>query len=186
MSYEEVPKRQGSFMIAKLGTGSAYVAVLAAIFVAAAIPASHAQVLTPRPPTARQTITLRLGHLDVFTVERPFKTIVVGDPKVVDTQAVTDRSIIITPQSEGETTLLFLDEHNEPLNYLAITVDVAGPGRVKIHNKALLNSYTSYRCTSNGCQYVDETTVREPAPLPRGHSDQTSRDASPTPTTRRP
>ena len=39
MSYEEVPKwQQRSFMIAKLGTGSAYVAVLAAIFVAAAIP----------------------------------------------------------------------------------------------------------------------------------------------------
>ena len=88
-------------MIVKLGTGSAYVAVLAAIFVAAAIPASHAQVMTPRPPTARQTITLRLGHLDVYTIARPFKTIVVGDPKIVDTQAVTDRTIIITPQSRG-------------------------------------------------------------------------------------
>jgi Flp pilus assembly secretin CpaC len=159
-------------MIAKLGTGSAYVAVLAAIFVAAEIPASRAQVLTPRPPAARQTITLRLGYLDVFTVARPFKTIVVGDPKVVDTQAVTDRSIIITPQSEGETTILFLDEQNEPLNYLSINVDVAGPGRIKVHNKALLNSYTSYRCTSNGCQYVDETTVKEAAPLPRGHTSQ--------------
>ena len=170
-------------MIAKLGTGSAYVAVLAAIFVAAPIPASRAQVLQPRPPAARQTITLRLGHLDVFTVARPFKTIVIGDPKVVDTQAVTDRSIIITPQSEGETTILFLDEQNEPLNYLSINVDVAGPGRIKVHNKALLNSYTSFRCTSQGCQYVDETTMREPAPLPRGYPDQATRDATPTPTT---
>ena len=169
-------------MIAKLGTGSAYVAVLAAIFVAAAIPASHAQVMTPRPPTARQTITLRLGHLDVYTIARPFKTIVVGDPKIVDTQAVTDRTIIITPQAEGETTILFLDEQNEPLNYLSINVDVAGPGRVKVHNKALLNSYTSFRCTSQGCQYVDETTMREPAPLPRGY-DQPTRDATPTPIT---
>ena len=159
-------------MIAKLGTGSACVAVLAAIFVAAAIPASHAQVMTPRPPTARQTITLRLGHLDVYTIARPFKTIVVGDPKIVDTQAVTDRTIIITPQAEGETTILFLDEQNEPLNYLSINVDVAGPGRVKVHNKALLNSYTSFRCTSQGCQYVDETTMREPAPLPRGPTSQ--------------
>jgi Flp pilus assembly secretin CpaC len=172
-------------MIAKLGNGSAYVAILAAIFVAAAIPASHAQVLQQRPPAARQTITLRIGHLDVFTVARPFKTIVVGDPKVVDTTAVTDRSIIITPQSEGETTILFLDEHNEPLNYLSITVDVAGPGRIKVHNKALVTSYTSYRCTSNGCQYVDELTSQEAAPLPRGHTsqkqqqqiDQTTREA---------
>src|SRR5262245_52060187 len=114
-------------MIAKLGTGSACVAVLAAIFMVAAISASHAQVMVPRAPTARQSITLRLGHLEVFTVARPFKTIVVADPRVVDTQAVTDRSIIITPQGEGETTILFLDESNEPLNYLAITVDVAGP-----------------------------------------------------------
>ena len=155
-------------MITKLGTGCACVAVLAAIFVAAAIPASHAQVMTPRAPAARQTITLRLGHLDVYTVERPFKTIVVGDPKVVDTQAVTDRTIIITPQTEGETTILFLDEHNEPLNYLAINVDVAGPGRVKIHNQKLLNEYTSFRCTSQGCQYVGETKISEPALLPRG------------------
>ena len=170
-------------MIAKLGTGSAYVAVLAAIFVAAPIPLSRAQVLQPRPPAARQTITLRLGHLDVYTIARPFKTIVVGDPKIVDTQAVTDRTIIITPQAEGETTILFLDEQNEPLNYLSITVDVAGPGRIKVHNKALLSSYTNYRCTSDGCQYVNELTVTEPAPLPRGHSDQTTRDATPTPTT---
>ena len=159
-------------MITKLGTGCACVAVLAAIFVAAAIPASHAQVMTPRAPAARQTITLRLGHLDVYTIARPFKTIVVGDPKIVDTQAVTDRTIIITPQAEGETTILFLDEHNEPLNYLAINVDVAGPGRVKIHNKAQLNSYMSFRCTSQGCQYVDETSMREQAQLPRGQTSQ--------------
>ena len=91
----------------------------------------------------------------------------------MDTQAVTDRSIIITPQTEGETTILFLDEQNEPLNYLSINVDVAGPGRIKVHNKALLNSYTSYRCTSNGCQYVNEVTVTEPAPLPRGYYQPT-------------
>ncbi len=127
--------------------------------------------------------------MDVFTVARPFKTIVVGDPEIVDTQAVTDRTIIITPQSEGETTILFLHEHNEPLNYLAISVDVAGPGRIKVYNKALLNSYTSYRCTSNGCQYVTELTVKEPAALPRGYSeqtqaiDQTNRDTSQAPTT---
>src|SRR5690242_11252489 len=151
-------------MIAKLGTGSAYIAVLAAIFVTA-IPASRAQVMVPQAPAAHQTIGLRLGHLDVYTIARPFKTIVIGDPKVVDAQAVTDRSIILTPQREGETTILFLDEKNEPLNYLSINVDVAGPGRVKVHNKALFNSYTSFRCTSTGCQYVDETTVQEPAPL---------------------
>jgi hypothetical protein len=116
--------------------------------------------------------------VEVFTVAKPFKTIVVADPRVVDTQAVTDRSVTITPQSEGETTILFLDEANEPLNYLAIAVDVAGPGRVKIHNKALVHSYTSYRCTNLGCQYVNEMTVSEPAPLPRGYS----RDVPPTPT----
>ncbi len=39
----------------------------------------------------------------------------------------------------------------------------------KVHNKALLNSYTTYSCSYKGCEFVGEHTVEEPAPLPRGH-----------------
>ncbi len=41
--------------------------------------------------------------------------------------------------------------------------------KTKIHNKAMLHSYTKYSCSYKGCEFVGEHTVEEPAPLPSGH-----------------
>jgi hypothetical protein len=111
--------------------------------------------------------------------DKPFTSIVVGDPKVIEVTAVTDRTVTLVPTAPGLTNVLFLDDKGDQAGDLGIFIpdDLpaenepvkltdTSPGRVRIHNKALLTSFTAYRCNPIACQYVDELTAKEPAPPP--------------------
>jgi hypothetical protein len=113
-----------------------------------------------------KTVNLTLGKYLPMRIDKPFKTILISDPKVVDLLAQTDKAVILHPLASGATTVMFLDADNLPIYNLDVVVTDAGPGRVTVHNKALVSSYTSYRCWTAGCEYAGETTVQEPAPLP--------------------
>ena len=150
-------------MVAKLGPQFAGVLV-AAIFVAAT---------SARAEEAAKTVTLRPNFISTFTTDRPFKTIMIGNPKIVDATAQNDRTVVLTPHAVGETNIIFLDERNVRITSINVLVDEGvATSRVKIHNKALLTSFTTYRCWENRCEYVDEVTAKEPAELPRGHLNQ--------------
>src|SRR5260370_31181288 len=58
---------------------------------------------------ADQTITLRLGTVSILNLERPFATVLIGDPFVVDVHEQTDRSVILEPLDLGATNLVFVD-----------------------------------------------------------------------------
>jgi hypothetical protein len=121
-------------------------------------------------------VGLTLGVVSTLSIAKSFKTIAIGDPKVVDAAAQNDRSVILHPLANGSTNIIFFDERDVPIITVGILVSDAGqPSRVTIHNKAQLGSYTVFRCGGDfGCQYVEELTVKEPAPLPRGYSAQTT------------
>ena len=51
---------------------------------------------------ADRSITLTLGAGSTLEVERPFKTIMIGDPDIVDVHARGDRSVILDPLNPGE------------------------------------------------------------------------------------
>ena len=177
-------------MAAKLGARCAYRIVLA-LSLAAAIPTvASAQIAirnTPAstPPTGVNpqtccsvdaTVGLTLGVVSTLSIAKSFKTIAIGDPKVVDAAAQNDRSVLLHPLANGSTNIIFFDEKEVPIITLGILVSDQGqPSRVIVHNKAQLGSYTVFRCGGDfGCQYVEELTVKEPAPLPRGYSTQTT------------
>jgi hypothetical protein len=111
-------------------------------------------------------IDLRLGFASLYKTERPFASIVVGDPKIVEVNALTDRTMTLIPTANGLTNILFLDAKGEQVSAVEVLVTEAGPSRVKIHNKALLTSATIYRCSPTFCEYTDELTAKEPAPTP--------------------
>jgi Flp pilus assembly secretin CpaC len=136
---------------------------VAAIFVAAT---------SARAEEAAKTVTLRPNFISTFTTDRPFKTIMIGNPKIVDATAQDDRTVVLTPHAVGETNIIFLDERNVRVTSLNILVEEGAASRVKIHNKKLVTSFTVYRCTENRCEYVDEIAAKEPAELPRGHLNQ--------------
>jgi len=151
-------------VVAKLGAQCA--GILVAAIVVAAPSATRAE-------EAVKTVALRPNFISTFTTDRPFKTVLVGNPKIVEVTVQDDRTAVLTPQAVGETNIIFLDERNVRITSINVLIDEGvGTSRVKIHNKALVTSSTVYRCWENRCEYVDEITAKEPAPLPRGHLNQ--------------
>ena len=177
-------------MAAKLGAGCVYRIVFASSLAAAIPTIASAQTVirnapTSTPPAAAgpqtccsvdATVGLTLGVVSTLSIAKSFKTIAIGDSKVVDAAAQNDRAVILHPLANGSTNIIFFDEKDVPIITLGILVSDQGqPSRVVIHNKAQLGSYTVFRCGGDfGCQYVEELTVKEPAPLPRGYTTQTT------------
>ena len=165
-------------MVAKLGPQCAGMFV-AAIFVVATSATRAEEAATEKCQPGRlsspclQTVALKPNFISTFTLDKPFKTILIGNPKIVDATAQDDRTVVLTPQAVGETNIIFLDERNIQITSINVLVDEGvATSRVKIHNKALLTSFTTYRCWENRCEYVDEVTAKEPAALPRGYLSQ--------------
>ena len=109
--------------------------------------------------------------ISMFTLDKPFKTILIGNPEIVAATAQDDRTVVLTPQAVGETNIIFLDERNVQITSINVLVN-EGAGRVHNYNKKLLTSFTVYRCWENRCEYVNEVAAKEPAPLPSGHLNQ--------------
>jgi hypothetical protein len=111
-------------------------------------------------------------------VNTPFKTIHITDPAVVDIVVVSDRSAILVPKAVGKTSIDFLDEKSAFATANVLVGNDAGYRAIEIHNKALITSATNFRCGEGECLFVGETTVQEPAPLPRGHLEQTTTNSN--------
>ena len=175
-------------MAAELGARCTYGAVFGALLAAAIPTVVSAQVVirngSSLPPGAEpQTccnvdakVDLTLGVVSTLSIGKSFKTIAIGDSTVVDAAAQNDRSVILHPKANGSTNIIFFDEKDAPIITIGILVSDAGqPSRLIVHNKAQLGSYTVFRCGGDfGCQYFEELTVKEPAPLPRGYTAQST------------
>jgi len=74
---------------------------------------------------ADQEITLRLGAGSTLQLERQFKTILIGDPDVVDIRAQGDRSVILVPLDLGATNVVFLDEQSIAIANVRVLVTQA-------------------------------------------------------------
>ena len=79
---------------------------------------------------ADQTITLRLGAGSALALERPFKAVMIGDPRVVDVQTRDDRSVLLEPLSLGATNIIFVDERSIAITNVGVLVCNAGAIRV--------------------------------------------------------
>jgi Flp pilus assembly secretin CpaC len=71
---------------------------------------------------ADQTITLTLGTGSALALERPFKTVLIDDPNVVNVHAHNDRSVILEPLNLGATNLVFVDEKSIAITNIRILV----------------------------------------------------------------
>lgn len=133
-------------------------------------------VLVAGPPT--QTILLRSGLSRSITVQRPFKTIFITDPIVVDVIARTDHTAILVPKSVGATNIDIVDEQSQVINTVNVVVDnFPGYGRVQVYNKASANSFTTFQCGDVACQSVgvdvEEPSLR-PTPNTNGQSNSST------------
>ncbi len=141
---------------------------------AAPAPARPPQATRVLPTGKAPIVEMRLGVASLYKTEKPFSSVVVGDPKIMEVHVVTDRTMTLVPVALGLTNVLFLDEKGDSVANVEFMVtdgqedppqatDI-GPGRVRIYNRRPLTSFTAYRCNRVACQYVDELTAKEPAP----------------------
>jgi Flp pilus assembly secretin CpaC len=77
---------------------------------------------------ADQTITLRLGAKTALALERPFETVLIGDPNIVDVHTLSDRRVTLEPLSLGTTNLIFVDERSIAITNVRILI--LGPGDI--------------------------------------------------------
>ena len=133
-----------------------------------------ASAANAQPPAEIQTVHVTQGLAFYYRTDGlPFANISVGDPAIVDARPLTDKAVLLQGYKTGTTNMIFFDRDWTPLRDVTVVVDAQGSGFVKIHNKAVLNSYTEFSCWQTGCQFRGENTVAEPAPLPRGYLSQT-------------
>ncbi|HZR85982.1 MAG TPA: pilus assembly protein N-terminal domain-containing protein [Bradyrhizobium sp.] len=71
---------------------------------------------------ADQTIILRLGAPMALELERTFKTVLIGDPNIVDVHTLNDRRITLEPLNLGATNLIFVDDRSIAITNLRIVV----------------------------------------------------------------
>ena len=77
---------------------------------------------------ANQTITLRLGAPTALALERPCKTVLIGDPNIVDVHTLNDRRVTIEPLNLGATNLVFVADRSIAIANVRIVV--LGPGEI--------------------------------------------------------
>jgi Flp pilus assembly secretin CpaC len=75
---------------------------------------------------ADQTITLRLGAKTGLALERPFETVLIGDPNIVDVNTLSERRVTLEPLSLGATNLIFVDKRSITITNVRILVLGAG------------------------------------------------------------
>src|SRR5262249_5435595 len=91
----------------------------------------------PSPP-GPTTINLMMGFVETYTAKQPFRSIQIGDPKIIEVNATSDRTLTLLPQSFGLTNILFLNERGETVEQIQVWVNEAGANRVEIIHRPSL------------------------------------------------
>jgi Flp pilus assembly secretin CpaC len=70
-------------------------------------------LLTTMPSALAQdrAVALEVGSQWRLFLEKPFATVIVGDPKIVDIRTDDSQSVVIEPLESGVTNLVFVDAH---------------------------------------------------------------------------
>jgi hypothetical protein len=158
-------------------------------------PPTNNDLMTLSSTPAKQVL-MRPGSVREVSLSQPFSKALVADPTIVDLTPITNRSIVLqshqyTPDGKvanrGSSDIYFFDDNGKSMGRLEVFVDehnfmkrrptpdpeaftfTPSYSWVEVHNKARLSSQTNFRCGRDGCHYVGETTVSEPAALPVGN-----------------
>jgi len=92
------------------------------LLVAALLPATDSWA-------ADQTITLRLGAGSALMLGRPFKTVLISDPDIVDVRTQSERAVMLVPLDLGAANLVFLDQDSIAIANVRVEVLATGANR---------------------------------------------------------
>src|SRR6185312_14937608 len=109
-------------------------------------------------------------------LDRPFATMHVTNPEIVDILPLSDRAATLVPKTGGITSVDIVDDKATLVSSLIVRVTPANfappvpvVGRVEVHNNwAHIGSSTVYLCGLAGCQFVHEEELKAaPPPIPQ-------------------
>src|SRR5262245_28080155 len=111
-------------------------------------------------PTQAATIEAKTGTARVLRVDQPFKSVIIGDPNIIEANALSDRELVVTAKDKaGRTNLVLLNNANQTVYSADIIVESSDPvysSRVTFHTKLELSDYFPYSCTSQDCTRLKE------------------------------
>ncbi|MBV8963331.1 MAG: pilus assembly protein N-terminal domain-containing protein [Hyphomicrobiales bacterium] len=113
-------------------------------------------------PQPTQVVSLTQGYSNTIHVSRPFSTIHITDPDVVDIVLTTDRTATLVPKAAGATNVDIFDDKNRLISGINVIVNAdEKPGQVRIFDHKSLTGHTSYHCGINTCRYFEETIAKQ-------------------------
>jgi Flp pilus assembly secretin CpaC len=74
---------------------------------------------------SNKTITLMLGVGSNLTLDRPFDTILIDNPDVVDVHILSDRLVILEPLNLGTSNIVFVDGQSVAIDNIRVVVSGA-------------------------------------------------------------
>ena len=69
-----------------------------------------------------ETVTIALGASSLLTLDRPFETVLVGDPQVVDVSRQTDRTVLVKAINRGASNVVFVDANSIAIANIRVVV----------------------------------------------------------------
>lgn len=129
-------------------------------------------------PSSLQTF---VGRAEVFRSETPIANIVIGNPAVLDANALGNRTITVSAKAEGFTSLIVLDENNDVISNTAIVIlpeRYIGRRAVAVREG---KEQTIYMCQGNRDCVRMEADQQANTPVARSASDAPDVDAGPSP-----
>jgi Flp pilus assembly secretin CpaC len=71
------------------------------------------------------TVYLAPGVGSLLRLERPFKTVLIENPRVVDVQRENDRAVVLKALALGTSSVVFIDEHSIAIANIRVVVSDA-------------------------------------------------------------
>ena len=78
--------------------------------------------LVPIARASDKAISLGVGSGSTLTLERPYGTILIGNPNVVDVEPQTDRSVLLKGLNVGASNVVFLDAQSLAIANIRVVV----------------------------------------------------------------
>jgi hypothetical protein len=130
-------------------------------------------------PAMAETITLTMGYVaEPYHMNNPFRTVRIGNPKILDAKPVSDHRLELQPIAPGTTDIAFYNEKGDLMRDVDVVIQEQGLGFLEIvtpgsdRPRSLL-----YRCSSHGCEYVRSSGL--PATEIQDQPAQTSNNSEP-------
>lgn len=117
-------------------------------------------------------IEMNAGFAQTFRTDRPFQSLIIGDPAVVDATARSDRVIVLNAKKVGISNIVALaGDHSEIVN---LSVIVGRRHTIalethRIHSFPRLHDYWSYNCIATNCIRVAAPPLASVGDKPRGY-----------------